>query len=209
MNRIKISIRSMLISIACIAAATCWLSPLASSNITRTANSMDVAIDGSGYFRVLDEEKGEIRYTRNGTLEVDSNQILNIRIEEQIWPIEPAITVPSNTTQLDVSRDGRIRAHTSVGRTIIGRFQLAYFGSKLPFDQPFNANIANDRSGMETSREPSAEDGWLIQGSIERPPCDSLTIATTYTIALFASCVFSYLARKITGVRALRSHPST
>jgi len=71
-----------------------------------TERSLDVAIDGRGFFQMLAPD-GEITYTRNGVFHMSGDgEIVN----GSGLLLQPAITVPPNTLQLTIGDDGVVSA---------------------------------------------------------------------------------------------------
>lgn len=76
--------------------------------ITKTGNPFDIAIDGSGYFRI-DTPDGE-RYTRNGQFGINSN---NQIITAQGFPLSSGgspIQIPDNTAHVIINEQGVVFA---------------------------------------------------------------------------------------------------
>ncbi len=71
-----------------------------------TGQSMDVAIDGRGFFQVL-MPNGDIGYTRDGQFQV-SDQGEFVNANGQV--IQPAITVPQGTQKISIGLDGTVTA---------------------------------------------------------------------------------------------------
>ena len=57
-------------------------------NIAQTENSLDLAINGRGFFQIL-KPNGEINYTRDGSFQVDSNGQL---VTSSGYVLDPTIT---------------------------------------------------------------------------------------------------------------------
>ncbi len=92
-------------------------------NLQVTEQPLDMAINGRGFFQILTPD-GTVAYTRDGQFQTDSDgQIVN----SLGLPLEPAITVPNNTTQITIGSDGVVSATISgqVSPTQIGNIQLA------------------------------------------------------------------------------------
>src|SRR5512147_2405772 len=62
-------------------------------NLQQTNNSLDVAIQGNGFFQVLMPD-GTTAYTRDGSFQADSNGQL---VTSSGYAVQPAITIPPNT----------------------------------------------------------------------------------------------------------------
>ncbi len=78
-----------------------------SGPLQSTGNALDMAINGSGFFKVKRGE--EIVYTRDGSFKTDANGLV---VTSDGYPLEPPITVPGNATALSVSTDGYISVIT-------------------------------------------------------------------------------------------------
>ncbi len=92
-------------------------------NLQVTEQPLDMAINGRGFFQILTPD-GTVAYTRDGQFQTNSDgQIVN----SLGLPLEPAITVPSNTTQITIGSDGVVSATIAgqVSPTQIGNIQLA------------------------------------------------------------------------------------
>lgn len=94
-------------------------------NLQVTEQALDLAINGRGFFQILTPD-GTFAYTRDGQFQINSDgEIVN----SMGLPLEPAITVPSDTVQLTIGSDGVVNA-TIAGQTTpsqIGTLQLADF----------------------------------------------------------------------------------
>ncbi|MFX6743281.1 flagellar hook-basal body complex protein, partial [Acinetobacter baumannii] len=42
-------------------------------NVTRTGNPLDIAINGTGFYRMVDPGSGQVSYSRNGQFHTDKN----------------------------------------------------------------------------------------------------------------------------------------
>lgn len=90
-----------------------------------TGNSLDLAINGRGFFQLLDAE-GEITYTRNGQFHLSAEGEL---VNAAGMPLEPAIVIPDGTLQLTIGDDGTVSATIS-GQTEpqdLGQIELVDF----------------------------------------------------------------------------------
>ncbi|MFQ5508837.1 MAG: flagellar basal-body rod protein FlgG [Leptospirillia bacterium] len=94
-----------------------------------TDNPLDMAIEGEGFFQVI-RENGEIGYTRAGIFQRDA--VGNV-VTPNGLPLEPAITVPSDATDIIISPTGAVSVlqGTSSTQTQIGQIQLARFANDV------------------------------------------------------------------------------
>ncbi len=94
-------------------------------NIQQTGNSLDVAIQGDGFFQVLLPD-GTTGYTRDGAFQLNSQGQL---VTSSGYQVQPAITMPANVLNVTIARDGIVSV-TQAGSstpTQVGQVQLATF----------------------------------------------------------------------------------
>jgi len=93
--------------------------------LNQTGNSLDMAIEGSGYFQVQRPD-GSIAYTRAGNFNVTAEGTV---VTSDGLPLIPQITVPEGATSVSVGNDGTVSA-TLQGEsapTQLGQIELANF----------------------------------------------------------------------------------
>ena len=73
-------------------------------NLVSTENSMDMAIDGQGFFQVLLPD-GRMGYTRNGAFSRDANGTLTTASG---YVVQPEIQIPDGVTEINVGANGVI-----------------------------------------------------------------------------------------------------
>jgi flagellar basal-body rod protein FlgG len=73
-------------------------------SFAQTGNTLDVAIQGSGWFQILMPD-GTFSYTRDGSFQMD-NQGRIVTAEGN--PVQPTITVPPNWTGLTINQQGQV-----------------------------------------------------------------------------------------------------
>jgi flagellar basal-body rod protein FlgF len=91
--------------------------------LTQTGNTLDVALQGEGYFAV--ETPLGTRYTRNGRLQLDAQGQL---VTSQGYPVlddgQRAISIPPESRDISIGRDGTVTTSTGeAGRIDVVRFQ--------------------------------------------------------------------------------------
>ncbi len=101
------------------------LREMADGPLQRTDNSLDLAVEGQGFFQIR-LPSGEIAYTRDGSFKLDSQGRV---VNSDGYLLEPPLSVPQNTTSLTVSNDGNVSVITAGQQqpTEIGRITLANF----------------------------------------------------------------------------------
>jgi flagellar basal-body rod protein FlgG len=136
-------------------------------NLTQTSNSLDVAIQGPGFFQVTMPD-GTIAYTRDGSFQLNSSGQL---VTANGYPVQPSITIPSNALSVTVGKDGVVTVTQpgNAAATTVGTVQLANFinigGLQSMGD---NLYLETGSSGTPTVGTPGQNGlGQLNQGYLE------------------------------------------
>jgi flagellar basal-body rod protein FlgG len=136
-------------------------------NIINTENSLDVTIDGQGFFQVL-MPNAQIAYTRAGNFSKSSTGQL---VTASGYPVEPAITIPPNATSINISKDGivsvSIPGQTKLDQ--VGQLETATFVNNAGL-KPLGESLAlaTSASGDPVVAAPGSNGhGGLIQGALE------------------------------------------
>jgi flagellar basal-body rod protein FlgG len=136
-------------------------------NLRSTAAPMDIAIEGSGFFKVS-LPNGTTGYTRAGTFHLDSQGSI---VTADGYAIEPQITIPTNATSVSISKDGMVSA-TVPGQGAsqqLGTLEIATFANAAGL-RPLGSNLfeATTASGEAESGAPGTDArGTLAQGFVE------------------------------------------
>ncbi len=136
-------------------------------NLTQTGNNLDLAIQGAGFFQVLMPD-GTTSYTRDGSFQQNNQGQV---VTASGYPVQPAITIPSNATSVTIGTDGTVTATTSGSTTpvTIGTLQLAMFINPTGLQsQGNNLYQQTASSGTPTVTTPGTNaSGTLNQGFVE------------------------------------------
>lgn len=136
-------------------------------DIVHTGNTLDLVVEGNGFFQIRMPD-GTIAYTRSGAFKLDRDGRI---VNSDGYPLEPAISIPNDTTNISISSDGTISvnqagnsAPTQVGQIEIAKFQnmggLNALGKTL--------YLQTDASGEASTGAPGNEGlGTIAQGSLE------------------------------------------
>ena len=139
----------------------------AQGDLLLTNNPYDVAIQGTGYFRVQ-RPNGEYAYTRAGNFHVDTNNRLVTQNGEQL---DANIVLPADTTALTIKTDGSVQA-TVAGNPApaeLGQIQLSVFPNPAGLESlGNNLMAASAASGPPLQVKPGDQgSGSLQQGAQE------------------------------------------
>ena len=94
-------------------------------NLTQTGNSLDVAINGQGFFQILKPD-GTIAYTRDGTFQLNNQGQL---VTSSGYVLQPPVTIPPGAQTITIGNDGTVSV-TLTGQSApqqVGSIQLANF----------------------------------------------------------------------------------
>ncbi len=136
-------------------------------NIMQTENTLDIAIDGRGFFQIL-QPNGTLAYTRDGSFQTDSEGVMTTA---DGMTLQPTITVPEDTLSLTIGTDGTVSALVDgeAEPSEIGTIQLADFINPTGL-QPIGGNllVESASSGRPQTGTPGLSGlGSLNQGSLE------------------------------------------
>jgi flagellar basal-body rod protein FlgG len=136
-------------------------------NVQATGNSLDVAINGRGFLQIT-MPNGDINYTRDGSLKLDSTGQL---VTSDGLLLSPAITVPADALSVTIGTDGSVSAliPSSTTPTVLGQIQTANFINPTGLEA-VGSNLFRESgaSGAPLIGTPGqAEFGTLNQGSLE------------------------------------------
>jgi flagellar basal-body rod protein FlgG len=150
---------------------------------SRTDNTYDVAIDGKGYFQIT-LPSGEIGYTRAGNFSLSPEGTL---VTEDGYAVEPAITIPQNTTDVSISKTGQVSA-TIDGQTdpqIVGQLEIANFFNEAGLEAiGDNLLLETAASGPANVAAPGEIGfGQLLQGYTEASNVDAVSEISSLIIA--------------------------
>ena len=120
-------------------------------NFQNTGNSLDMAIDGDGYFQVQ-LPGGQLGYTRAGNF---SRSPEGLMITSEGYQVMPGITIPEGTTSITIGTDGTVSAQVAwqTEANQIGQLQVASFAN------PAGLQATGDNYLIETSASGAANLG--------------------------------------------------
>lgn len=94
-------------------------------SLTTTSNSLDLAIEGQGYFQV-EMADGTTGYTRAGNFNLSSEGVV---VTADGQPLQPQIQVPEGATSLTIGSDGTVSAKLAGANEVteLGKIETATF----------------------------------------------------------------------------------
>ena len=137
----------------------------------QTGRELDVAIEGPGFFQVVEPGTGEIVYTRAGDLSINANGELVMGSASTGRLLEPPIIIPQDATAISISPQGlvSVRQPNSTQLAQVGEMELVTFINPeglLKLGEDLYAET--DASGTPTPGTPGQEGvGVLRQTMLE------------------------------------------
>lgn len=136
-------------------------------DLVHTGNTLDMVVEGNGFFQIRMPD-GTIAYTRSGAFKLDRDGHI---VNSDGYPLEPSISIPSDTTNITITSDGTVsilqagsNTPTQAGQIEIAKFQNA--GGLNALGR--NLYLPTDASGEAITGTPGNEGfGTIAQGSLE------------------------------------------
>jgi flagellar basal-body rod protein FlgG len=120
-----------------------------------TGRKLDIAIRGDGFLQVT-LPNGDIRYTRDGALQLNANGQL---VTTTGYFIEPAITIATDAVSIDIGKDGSVNVTDAAGTSsVVGTIQL------VRFPNPSGLSNEGDNLLAETEASGTATTGTAGEG---------------------------------------------
>ncbi len=164
-------------------------------NLQQTSNSLDMAVQGNGYFQVT-MPSGETAYTRDGTFGLAPDGTI---VTADGHPVQPGLQIPAAATSVSVNTAGQVQVTIS-GQTApqtIGQLQLAVFPNEVGLDaQGDNLFLQTAASGAPVTGNPAtAGFGSVMQGFIET---SNVNVVSEITNLITAQRAYEMNSRVIT-----------
>jgi len=136
-------------------------------DFVQTGNNLDMVIEGNGFFQILMSD-GTVAYSRAGAFKLDRDGRI---VNSDGYPLEPNITIPTDTVNITISSDGKVSIMQAGSSTPseIGQVELAKFinpGGLISIGR--NLFRSSESSGDPITGNPSLDGmGTISQGFIE------------------------------------------
>ncbi len=141
-------------------------------NLVSTGNKFDVALVGNGWFQI-DSPDGETLYTRAGAWNTNATgQVVTL----DGYTVQPAITVPANTTEVVVNKSGQVfaRVDGQVDLQNLGQLTLANFANEAGLsaigDNLFKETAASGPATVGVPGDPgfaTVQQGYLEASNVD------------------------------------------
>jgi flagellar basal-body rod protein FlgG len=131
-----------------------------------TGNSLDVAISGRGFFKVILPD-GSTAYTRDGSFTTNENGEM---VNAQGYQLDPPVVLPPDTLSFDIGGDGTVTVRQPGSEpTQVGQIELANFVNPSGLESlGGNLYLPTNASGTALDGTPGLDGlGRLEQGFLE------------------------------------------
>jgi flagellar basal-body rod protein FlgG len=164
-------------------------------NLQQTNNTLDLAIQGAGYFEVT-LPNGDTSYTRDGTFGLsDSGQI----VTADGYVVQPGITIPTNAQSITINSTGQVQVSIAgqTAQSTVGQLQLATFpneaGLQAEGQNMFTETAASGNAVTGTAG--SSGFGNVQQGFVET---SNVNVVTEITNLISAQRAYEMNSKVIT-----------
>jgi flagellar basal-body rod protein FlgG len=151
--------------------------------LSQTGSSLDLAVRGDGFFKIQLPD-GTFSYTRDGSFQMDAQGRI---VTAQGNVVQPAITIPQNSTGLTINAQGQVSVipQGTTTPTILGQLNLTRFINQAGLlSVGDNMYTETPASGTPQDGLPSTEGaGDIQQGNLEQSNVDSVTEITNLIAA--------------------------
>jgi len=174
-------------------------------SLANTGNPFDLAINGSGYFRIQ-MPNGNDAYTRAGSFAVSpENEI----VTADGYTVAPGIVIPQGARSVAINEQGQVQALLD-GQTepqTVGQLELATFNNDAGLEAiGNNLFLESAASGSAASGTPSSPGyGYVMQGFVE---ASNVNAVTEITSLIQAQRAYEMNARVITASDEMMSATS-
>ena len=136
-------------------------------NIVNTGNSLDVAVQGRGFFQIQRPD-GQIAYSRDGSFHLDAQGQL---VTSNGYLVQPGIAIPENSRSITIGVDGVVTVTVpgNAQPNQVGALQIADFINPAGLE-PVGENLFLETaaSGAPQAGTPGQQGlGTVLQGSVE------------------------------------------
>jgi flagellar basal-body rod protein FlgG len=139
-----------------------------------TGRKLDLAIRGDGFFQVT-MPNGDVKYTRDGALQMNADGEL---VTTTGFPIEPAVTIPTDAVSVDIGKDGSVNVTDVSGTSsVVGTIQLVRFPNPAGLSSEGDNLMAQTEASGTPTTGTAGENGFgnIQAGFLEKSNVQIIT----------------------------------
>lgn len=141
-------------------------------SLQTTGNSLDLAIQGAGYFQVV-TPTGQTAYTRDGNFKLTAEGTI---VTSDGMAVQPQIQIPDGAQSITISPDGTVSAlvQGQAAATVVGKIQTVRFMNPAGLESLGNNLLAESAASGAPQVGDAGTDGRgaITQGSLEASNVD-------------------------------------
>ncbi len=152
-----------------------------------TGNSLDLALDGEGYFQVQ-MPGGTLGYTRAGNFSRSAEGLL---VTSDGYQVQPGITVPQGATSITIGTDGTVSA-TLAGQTApqsLGQIQVATFPNAAGLQSKGDNYLVETAASGAANVGVAGQDG---RGNVRQGELEASNVNTVEELVDMIECQRAY-----------------
>ena len=142
--------------------------------LENTGRPLDIAISGGGFIQVT-TPSGDLRYTRDGSLQTNANGEL---VTTTGYAIEPAISIPTDAASVSIEKDGGVNVMDSSGtQSVVGTLQLARFPNASGLSSEGDNLLSETPASGTPTTGTAGENGFgtILAGFLEKSNVQMVT----------------------------------
>ena len=136
-------------------------------NLEATDNTLDLAIQGKGFFQVLLPD-GTTAYSRDGSFQLYGTGLM---VTHDGYQVQPGLTIPSNAIDVTINNSGevQVKIEGQTALSTVGQLQIATFLNDAGLEAiGDNLYTETPASGAATTGNPASTGfGSILQGFLE------------------------------------------
>jgi flagellar basal-body rod protein FlgG len=170
--------------------------------LSQTGNSLDLAIQGNGYFQIT-LPSGQTGYTRDGTFGLSADGTI---VNADGYTVQPGLQIPTAATSIVINTSGQVQVtlQGQTAPTTVGQLQLAVFPNEAGLSaQGGNIYLQTAASGAPVAGNPALTGyGTVMQGFSES---SNVNIVTEITNLITAQRAYEMNSKVITAADEMMS----
>lgn len=142
--------------------------------LENTTRPLDIAISGEGFIQVT-TPNGDLRYTRDGSLQINANGQL---VTTTGYAVEPAISIPTDAASVSIEKDGGVNVMDSSGtQSVVGTLQLARFPNPTGLSSEGDNLLSETPASGTPTTGNAGENGFgtIMSGFLEKSNVQMVT----------------------------------
>lgn len=142
--------------------------------LENTTRPLDIAVSGEGFIQVT-TPNGDLRYTRDGSLQINANGQL---VTTTGYAVEPAISIPTDAASVSIEKDGGVNVMDSSGtQSVVGTLQLARFPNASGLSSEGDNLLSETPASGTPTTGTAGENGFgtILSGFLEKSNVQMVT----------------------------------